>query len=60
MPTLCSQSEELQCPLLSKDQISHRITHDSCLGYLSVAHIKILFQNLIDLPTLYIHAKMVL
>ena len=60
MLALWGQSEELESPLLSENEVTHWITHNSRLSNLSIAHIKVFLQDLIDLPALHIHTKMVL
>ena len=60
MLALWGQSEELESPLLSENEVTYWITHNSCLSNLSIAHIEIFLQDLIDLPALHIYAKMLL
>ena len=57
---LCGQPEELKCPLLAKHEVPYRVAHHGCLGYLSVAHVEVLLQDLVDLPALHVHAESVL
>ena len=60
MLPLWGQPEELKGPLLSKNEVTYRVAHDSGLGYLSVAHIEIFFQDLVNLPALHIHTIVML
>jgi hypothetical protein len=57
---LCGQPEELEGPLLAKHEVPYRIAHYGGLGYLSVAHVEVFFQDFVDLPALHVHAEIVL